>query len=320
MELRSVGVNASREQIRERIHWLLGNAPAVKVPQAEIKTPTRADAPLRVAFDNGLSADVYYPPGVQPADDRKLPAVLWLGSFNTSAGYKHGPGTPGDLAQDFLPRAGFVVMSYDPIGTRDRHEERRVFYDKHPDWSLLGKMVQDARDALSGLARCPDVDPDRIFVVGYAMGGMVTSFVMALDDRPAGAAIIAGFTPFRTDTDSRGTGGVRRWSHLYGWLPRLGSFVGREEQIPIDFDQILAAAAPRPMLVMAPTRDWHTTHADVVAAVSAAQALYVRYDGAGKLTLQSPDRWLEFNRSMQAQTADWLHSRAASNRPANSGR
>jgi len=313
-------VDASREQITERIHWLLGNGPTTKVPQAEIRMPTRADAPVRVVFDNGLSADVYYPPAAQRPDGQKLPAVLWLGAFNTSAGYKHGPGTPGDLAQDFFPRAGFVMLGYDPIGTRDRHEERRVFFDKHPDWSLMGKMVQDARDALGGLAGCPDVDPDRIFVVGYGMGGMVTSFLMALDDRPAGAAIIAGFTPFRSDTDARGTGGVRRWSHLYGWLPRLGTFVGREDEIPIDFDQILAAAVPRPMLVMAPTRDWHTTHADVVAAVSAAQMAYARNSGADKLTLQSPDRWLEYNRTMQVQTVNWLHSQAASVRPSNRGR
>jgi poly(3-hydroxybutyrate) depolymerase len=305
--------NVSREQITERIQWLLGDAPALTSPQAEIRMSTRPESPAKVVFENGFSADVYYPPAAQRPEGRKLPAVLWLGSFNTSAGYKNGPGSPGAPAQDVFPRAGLVMLAYDPIGARNRHEERRVFYDRHPNWSLMGKMVQDARIALGGLASCPDVDPDRIFVVGYGMGGMVTSFLMALDDRPAGAAIIAGFTPFRSDTDVRGTGGVRRWSHLYGWIQRLGPFVGREQEIPIDFDQILVAAAPRPMLIMAPTRDWHTTHADVVAAVSSAQQEYARRGGAGQLTLESPDRWLEYNRAMQAQTVDWLHSQAGVN-------
>lgn len=299
--------DATRKQVAERVHWLLGEAPSAHETKAEIKQPVRANAPLRVVFDNGLACDVYYPAAEQRPPGQKLPAVLWLGAFNTSAGYKHGPGTPGELPQEFFPRTGFVLMGYDPIATRNRHEERRVFYEKYPQWSLMGKMVQDARDALHQLVRCPDVDPDRIFVVGYGMGGMVTALVMAIDDRPAGAAIIAGFTPFRTDTDERGTGGVRRWSHLYGWLPRLGAFVGRENQIPIDFDQILGAAAPRPLLVIAPRRDWHATYADVEAAVSAAQAAYVRQGGAGKLTLSSPDRWLEYNRSMQQQTVNWLH-------------
>ncbi len=107
---------------------------------------------------------------------------------------------------------------------------------------------------------------DNGLVVGYAMGGMVAAYTMALDDRPAGGTIVGGFTPFRSDTDARGTGGGRRWSHHYGWLPRLGAFVGREQEIPIDFDQILAAAAPKPMLVIAPKRDWHATYADVETA------------------------------------------------------
>ena len=227
---RRTSANAGREQIVEQVHWLLGNAPTVQSARPEIRMPIRPTDPIKVAFDNRLSADVHYPPVAQHPVAKKLSA-LGLGAFNTSAGYKPGPGTPGDLAQDVFPHAGFVTMVYDPIGTRDRHEERRDFYDKHPSWSLMGKMVQDARDALGGLASCPDVDPDRIFVVGYGMGGMAASFLIALDDRPAGAAIIAGFTPFRSDTDDRGTGGVRRFSHLYGWLPRLGSFVGREDEL-----------------------------------------------------------------------------------------
>jgi dienelactone hydrolase len=302
--------DASRDEIIGRIQWLLGSAPTLQAPRAEIKTPKGADDPLKVVLDGGLLCDVYYPPAELRPAGRKLPAVLWLGAFNTSAGYKHGPGTPGALAQEYLPRGGYVMMGYDPIGTRNRHAERRVFYDEHAQWSLMGKMVQDARDALTGLAGCPDVDPDRIFVVGYGMGGMVASFLMALDERPAGATIIAGFTPLRSDTDAKGTGGVRRWSHLYGWLPRLGAFVGREEEIPVDFDQILAAAAPRPLLIIAPRRDWHATHADVAAAVATAQTAYARQGSADKLTLISPDRWLEYSRSMQAQTVAWLQSQA----------
>lgn len=303
--------NASREQIVERIEWLLGKEPEHKTVQAAtFKKSTRSTEAARVSFGQELSGDVYYP-SVEQRAKGKLPAVLWLGSFNTSAGYKHGPGTPGALAHEFLPKAGFVTLAYDPIGTRDRHNERRMFYDRHPEWSLMGKMVRDARDAVGALANCPEVDPELIFVVGYGMGGMVTTFLMAMDERPRGAAIVAGFTPFRSDTDAVGTGGLRRWSHLYGWLPRLGTFVGREEETPIDFDQILAAAAPRPMLVMAPTRDWHATHSDVAAAVTAAQSIYAVRGGADKLNFQSPNRWLEFNSAMQSQTVKWLQQAAA---------
>jgi len=303
--------HAVRAQIVEHIQWLLGKAPSARVPTHEIKTPSRAGDPTKVVFDHGLVGAVYYPPAASRPKNAKLPGVLWLGPFNNSVGFRNGPGNAGEDAQSFFPRSGFVMMAYDPIATRDRHEERRTFYDRNPDWSLMGKMVQDARDALTGLAACPDVDSDRLFVVGYAMGGMVAFYVMALDDRPAGATVVAGFTPFRSDTDDRGTGGVRRWSHHYGWLPRLGSFVGREQDIPVDFDQILAAAAPKPMLVIAPRRDWHATYADVEAAVSAARSVYGDKGFADRLTLDSPDRWLEYNRSMQAKTVDWLRRQSS---------
>jgi len=314
---------ASREAVAERVAWLLGTAIKRSQGTTVFKLPSKATDAVKVTFGPGLHGDLYYPASQQRdlavkrnSQGEKLPAVLWLGSFNTSAGYKQGPGTSGALAQDFLPKAGFITLGYDPIGTRDRHQERRVFYDQYPDKSLMGKMVEDARDAIDALAACPKVDPERIFVVGYGMGGMVTTFLMALDERPAGAAIIAGFTPFRTDTDERGTGGVRRWSHLYGWLPQLGQFVGQEADIPLDFDAILGAAAPRPLLVMAPTRDWHASHHDVAAAVSAAQTTYQQRSAPDRLTLLSPDRWLEYNTSMQTQTAEWLRRAAVAEPPA----
>ena len=64
----------------------------------------------------------------------------------------------------------------------------------------------------------PNVDPDRIYVMGYSLGGNVALHTAAMDDRVAGAASISGFTPYRTDTNERPTGGIRRLyvdEHLY---------------------------------------------------------------------------------------------------------
>lgn len=322
-----VTADAARDEVAQRLDWLLGEAPVSGDPQI-LFTPAPAPAPPapgaaepaadeviphKVTFGNGLTGDVFYPAAGtrSPAiTGPKLPAILWLGPFTPAWGYKSSAYRTGERERTLFTDAGFVMMGFNPIGTGDRQEERRTFYERYKNWSLMGKMVQDARDALTGLAACPDVDPKRIYVAGYGMGGMVATFTMALDDRPAGAAVIAGFTPFRPDTDARGTGGARRWSHLYGWLPRLGPFVGRESEIPLDFDAILASAAPRPMLVVAPTRDWHATHEDVAAAVTAARGAYASRGAADALSIQSPDRWIEFNPSMQAQVVQWLSARA----------
>jgi hypothetical protein len=38
------------------------------------------------------------------------------------------------------------------------------------------------------------------------MGGMVATLTAAVDERVSGVVSVAGFTPFRTDTDAAGTG------------------------------------------------------------------------------------------------------------------
>lgn len=84
-----------------------------------------------------------------------------------------------------------------------------------------------------------------------------------------------------------------------------------EDPTRVDFDQILAAAAPKPMLVIAPQRDWHATHAEVATAVTRARMTCAKNGAGDRLTLESPDRWLEYNRPMQAQTVDWLRRQSS---------
>jgi pimeloyl-ACP methyl ester carboxylesterase len=203
---------------------------------------------------------------------------------------------------------GFATFAFDPIGTGGRQEERRGFYERHPEWSLMGKMVLDTRHAIDALEKRPEIDPENIYLVGYAMGGMTALLTAAIDERVAGVVSVAGFTPFRTDTDAAGTGGVRRYSHLYGWLPRLGEFVGAESKIPVDFGEIIACIAPRLAIIMAPKGDWHATHADIVAAVDAARQAYELMDAESRLKLLNPDDWNRFTTEMQMQVITWLNS------------
>jgi dienelactone hydrolase len=169
----------------------------------------------------------------------------------------------------------------------------------------MGRMILDARHAIDAALANPDVDPHRISLVGFGMGGMVAALTAALDQRAAACVTVSGFTAFRTDSDSSGTGGLRRWSHLYGWLPRLGSFVGNEAAVPVDFPDVLAAIAPRRMLVIAPALDWHHPQAEVTRVVTAARGAWG--DGAAAdLQLSSPPGLVEFSNEMQSQVAQFL--------------
>lgn len=313
---------AQRDDIRRRILWLLGEGPAYRpmpVTFGEGESPAVAEVlarnwppppqKARCRFGQGLNGDLYYPSPEAAGSGRKYPGVVWVGPFNTSGGYI-GSYRAGEIAHMTLAGGGFVTLAFDPIGCGTRQEERRGFYQRHPGWSLMGRMVLDVRHAVDALAACPDVDAQRIYLVGYAMGGMEALLAAALDDRVAGVVSVAGFTPFRTDTDDRGMGGVRRYSHLYGWMPRMGAFVGHETKVPVDFDEILAAVAPRPVLVVAPTLDWHASAEDVAAAVAQARRVYALLEAPPVLALETPEQINALTDPIQAQVVQWLQRQA----------
>src|SRR5262249_7620404 len=152
-------------------------------------------------------------------------------------------------------QAGYAVLAYDQSGFGSRMSEIGPFYDRYPHWSHMGRMVEDSRAAIDALEKDNLVDPQRISLFGYSLGGTVALYTAELDPRVKAVASICGFTPMRNDTADRGTGGIARYSHERGIMPRLGFFVGHESQIPYDFHEVLAAIAPRAALVVQPSLD-----------------------------------------------------------------
>ena len=65
--------------------------------------------------------------------------------------------------------------------------------------------------------------------------------------------------------EGRATGGLRRLFELHALLPRLGLFGARPAEVPYEYDELLAALAPRPTLLHTPTQDRDANHADVRA-------------------------------------------------------
>ena len=142
----------------------------------------------------------------------------------------------------------------------------------------MGKMVADTKGAIDALVNLDFVDSSRIVVSGYSLGGTVALLSAALDERIAGVVSIAGFTPMRTNTLDRGTEGIMAYSHLHGLIPKLGFFVGNENKIPIDFEQIIAGIAPRPVLLIAPKRDKDAHLGDIQNCVEQVEKVYHLYD------------------------------------------
>ena len=127
-----------------------------------------------------------------------------------------------------------------------------------------------------------------------------------MDDRVQGVAAISGFTPLRTDTADRRTGGIARLSHLYGWLPRLGAFIGHEDRIPVDYNEILASIAPRKVLIIAPTEDRYAALGEVRDTVESARQVYKSLGDERGIELLTPFEEIRLTQGMQEQVIDWL--------------
>jgi pimeloyl-ACP methyl ester carboxylesterase len=199
------------------------------------------------------------------------------------------------------------VYCFDHIGCGARIEEVEGFYERYPRWSLLGKMVGDGQAALEALQSLPYVDPQQVWGLGYSLGSLAGLHLAALDDRLAGFVSVCGPPPFRSDTPSAATGGIRRWSHTTMVLPRLGDFVGHEDSVPYDVHLLFACLAPRPLLVISPQLDREAAVPDVSKAVAHARSVYALYGASERLEQQAPEDYNHFGPAIQGLVVDWLH-------------
>ena len=85
-----------------------------------------------------------------------------------------------------LVHAGYAVLAYDQSGFGSRLSETGPFYDRYPQWSHMGRLVEDAHSAVDALPKDELVDPLRIYLFGYSLGGTVAIYEAALDSRVKG--------------------------------------------------------------------------------------------------------------------------------------
>jgi pimeloyl-ACP methyl ester carboxylesterase len=265
------------------------------------------NASRRLTFNDNVSGDLYYP--ANAPQGAKLPTVIWLHGYSYPLGYMWA------YHEDLHPilalvQAGYAVFAYDQSGFGSRLNETGPFYGRYPHWSHMGRMVEDVRSAMDMLQKDSIVDPNKLYLYGYSIGGTVAIYTAALDSRVKGVVSVSGFTPMRTDTTAKGTGGMARYSNLRDFIPKLGFFVGHESQIPYDFDGLLAMIAPRPVFIVQPLLDRDATPADVSEAVKQADKVYTLYGAGEKLSLSEP--W-DFNRLPDKtvnETVQWMSKNA----------
>ena len=306
----------------ERVKWSLGQAPKTLplVDQSEFFTDAesslmthdrwtpRGVRRVPIHFGQGVRGNLFFKEGlVTPA-----PVVVWLHPLSYHSGYNEGYGVQGTTVYHRLAENGFAVIAYDQCGFGLRLVEGRDFYKNHPSWSKLGRMVMDARAAVSfavegrGSAKSaiPEFDIKRVFLLGYSSGALTAMYASALDDRVAGVACFSGWTPLRDAVNGRATGGNRRLWELHGLQPLLGLFDGRESEIPFDYDDVLGLVLPKPCLVVTPEHDRFADFnaiSDVIDRVRSAKPRIAK----GSLVWLAPDDTNRFQADQHQQFINW---------------
>jgi dienelactone hydrolase len=228
------------------------------------------------------------------------PAVLCLHQ-STPLGKAEPAGLAGSTDMHYaleLTRRGYVTLTPDYPGTGDHRVDPYA-----RGWaSAVRKAIHDNRRAIDVLARLPQVDSTRIGCLGHSLGGTLALFTAAFDERLRAIVSSCGFSEF----DAYAGGDLSGWSHR-GLMPRIAERYHNDPGLmPFDFGDVIAVLAPRPVLVIAPTRDGIFDVNGVRTAVRKAEPAW-RLLGAHKgLTVRHPDGYHHFTPAARAQAYEWL--------------
>ena len=196
------------------------------------------------------------PNGLAPGEQR--PAVLALNGHGGSGWQCMNPANGIFWYGDGWARRGYVVLAVD-IGHRN---DSPLYSDvpngddpahgngPHPsikaagfdtDWEEDGERTWDCMRALDYLLSLPYVDPAKVVVTGISLGGEITTYVGAMDER-CKVVIPAGWSPDLSTLLVLGSHGCWRWTHA-------------DIREYIDNSDLLALVAPRTLTVMTGRQD-----------------------------------------------------------------
>ena len=210
----------------------------------------------RIVFESRpafpVTANLY-----RPKADAPVPAVI----------FPCGHAAAGKAAEDYqrfailMARNGLAVLTWDPLGQGERlqfwsgEKEGSEFQGGTPEHRVLGNQCYllgdnlmqyrawDATRALDYLESRPEVDSESIGIAGQSGGGMVALQFACFDDRIKAAFSSCAVASFRAKSDALLIADPEQI--LAGTLRAL-----------IDHPELLAAFAPKPLLIGSALRDY----------------------------------------------------------------
>jgi dienelactone hydrolase len=241
-----------------------------------------------------VPAYLLIPKAVVRGDGKRAPAVLCLHGTDDTVGHGVVVGLGGKPNRQYaseLAERGYVALapSY-PLLAKYQPDLKALGWD-----SGTLKAVWDNMRGLDLLESLPYVAPRRFGAIGHSLGGHNAIYTAVFDERIKAVVSSCGFDSFLDYY-----GGVEAvWQPEKGWtqtryMPRLREYRGRLRDIPFDFHELIAALAPRPVLIIAPLKDDNFGAESVDRIAAAARRVYALYGRPERLKLEHPNGGHDF--------------------------
>jgi dienelactone hydrolase len=303
-----------RKEIKARLFETIGVPPVTRntrsievINEEEVSGYVRSKITYRVGEDERITAYLLRSKELM----KPAPAILALHQ-TVDSGKDEVVGLDGD--PDFaygheLAMRGYIVLAPDHLTAGERvypHTESfdsGPFYERYPNWSMVGKNLDDSHAAIDVLSTLDDVDQDRIGVIGHSHGGHNAIFGAALDDRIKIAVSNCGLSVFSEEEERM------EWSleEGYVYIPKLRSYFLENRNPPFDLHEVAALIAPRPWLNISAYYDAAYGNQEFLAEVGAqlfqVYNLFNASDGFGYYMHGSNH---SFPKSARALAYEWL--------------
>jgi len=231
---------------------------------------------------------------------KKAYGVLCLHPTDNTVGYKVVVGLGGRANRQYaseLAERGYVTISPSYV----------QLASYQPDIDALGytsgtmKAIWDNVRALDLLDELPFVQKGGYATIGHSLGGHNAIYTAVHDLRIRTIVSSCGFDSF---LDYYG-GNVKGWVQPR-YMMAIAPYVGRPQEIPFDFYELVAAMAPRPFFVNAPLRDKNFRHDSVDRIAAAALPVYRLYGKSAQIRVEHPDSDHDFPDSVRFAAYDWI--------------
>jgi dienelactone hydrolase len=252
--------------------------------QVYLRVAPRRDLPVNLVWD--------------PRRSGARPVMICLHGHNAGAHLSWGetrmPADPLKIAAgaDYARQAAarsYVALCLEQEGFGERREQELKHLSAHPcvdaahralllGRTLLGERVDDVSSVIDWLEAGPagiPLDRARIFAMGNSSGGDTGVYAMAVDTRITGL-MASGCVGWYRDTVGR------RPACPDAIVPGILNW--------LEYDDVLALCAPRPVLTLSGVRDHIYPFAQVAAVTEAAREVYRAMGAEQKLqTVSGPE-------------------------------